>query len=83
MEEEKKKKKRESAAGLTHSLFSFPFKKKQVLFAARIHPETRSGELSPGQVSRLSQALRSVAETACAARADSELFPREWIFHQR
>ena len=55
----------------------------KVLFAARIHPETRSGQLSQQQVARLARALRSVAETACAARADSSLFPKEWIFHQR
>ena len=27
--------------------------------------------------------LLSVAEKACAARADSTLFPKNWIFHQR
>lgn len=58
-------------------------KKLQVLFAARIHPEARSGQLSQSQVARLSRALRSVAETACAARADSSLFPENWIFHER
>ena len=64
------------------------FKKKKktlfkVLFAARIHPEARSGQLSPSQIERLSVSLRSVAETACAAGADPALFPKEWIFHQR
>ena len=58
-------------------------KLKKVLFAARIHPETRSVQLSEDQIARLSQALRSVVETACAARADSSLFPKSWLFHQR
>ena len=65
---------------LSLSLPSLPLK---VLFAARIHPETRSGQLSQQQIARLSRALRSVAEKACAARADSTLFPKNWIFHQR
>jgi formamidopyrimidine-DNA glycosylase len=55
----------------------------EVLYQARIAPRRRAQSLSPGETRRLRAALRSVVGAAVAARADSDRFPRTWLFHHR
>jgi formamidopyrimidine-DNA glycosylase len=55
----------------------------EVLYQARIAPRRPARSLSGEEARRLRAALRSVIETAVAARADSERFPKSWLFHHR
>ncbi len=55
----------------------------EVLYQARIAPRRPARSLSRGEVLRLRAALRSVIVTAVAARADSDRFPKTWLFHHR
>ncbi len=55
----------------------------EVLYQARIAPRRRAQSLSPREARRLRAALRSVVRAAVAARADSDRFPRTWLFHHR
>ena len=55
----------------------------EVLYQARIAPRRRAHSLSRDEARRLRTALRSVVATAVAARADSDRFPRSWLFHHR
>ena len=55
----------------------------EVLYQARIAPRRRAHSLSRDEARRLRTALRSVVATAVAARADSDRFPRSWLFHYR
>lgn len=55
----------------------------EVLYQARIAPNRRASSLSRAEGSRLRAALRSVVGTAVAARADSDRFPKSWLFHHR
>ena len=55
----------------------------EVLFQARVHPETCSASLSDSQVAALHQNLSYVVTTACNADAESDSFPGHWLFHFR
>ena len=55
----------------------------EALYQARIAPRRRAHSLSRDEARRLRAALRSVVATAVAARADSDRFPRTWLFHHR
>ena len=55
----------------------------EALYQARIAPLRRAHSLSRAEARRLRAALRSVVRTAVAARADSDRFPRSWLFHHR
>jgi formamidopyrimidine-DNA glycosylase len=55
----------------------------EVLFQARVHPETCSASLSDSQVAALHQNLSYVVTTACNADAESDTFPAHWLFHFR
>ena len=55
----------------------------EVLYQARIDPRRRGHSLSAAEAGRLRRALRSVLATAVAVRADSDRFPRTWLFHHR
>ena len=55
----------------------------EVLYQARIHPETRTGSLGAKQIERIHSSLDSVVSTACACNADSRQFPSSWLFHYR
>jgi formamidopyrimidine-DNA glycosylase len=55
----------------------------EVLFHAGIHPEASCHTLSDAQVSRLHASLLHVVRVAVDANADSDSFPKEWLFHVR
>ena len=55
----------------------------EVLYQSRIDPRRPARSLSPEEARRLRAALRSVVTTAVRARADSDRFPRTWLFHHR
>lgn len=55
----------------------------EVLYQARIDPRRRAGSLTEDEARRLRATLRSVVTTAVGARADSDRFPRTWLFHRR
>jgi formamidopyrimidine-DNA glycosylase len=55
----------------------------EVLYQARIDPRRLGRSLSDAEGRRLRATLRSVLRTAVRARADSDRFPRTWLFHHR
>jgi formamidopyrimidine-DNA glycosylase len=55
----------------------------EVLYQARIHPESRCNALSPDDVAGLHTQIQTVVRTACDVEADHTLFPKEWLFHVR
>jgi formamidopyrimidine-DNA glycosylase len=55
----------------------------EVLYQARIAPRRRARSLSREEARRLRAALGSVITTAVAVGADSDRFPRAWLFHDR
>jgi formamidopyrimidine-DNA glycosylase len=55
----------------------------EVLYQAGIDPRRRADSLSDDEVGRVRAKLKSVVETAVRARADSDRFPRRWLFHDR
>jgi formamidopyrimidine-DNA glycosylase len=55
----------------------------EVLYQARIAPRRPARSLSRDEARRVRRALRAVIVTAVAARADSDRFPRTWLFHHR
>jgi formamidopyrimidine-DNA glycosylase len=55
----------------------------EVLYQARIAPRRPARSLSRDEARRLRRALQSVVGRAVAARADSDRFPRAWLFHHR
>ena len=55
----------------------------EFLYQARLHPESHANALSPADVKALHGAIVRVLDTACAADADSEKFPADWLFSHR
>jgi formamidopyrimidine-DNA glycosylase len=55
----------------------------EVLYQARIAPRRSARSLSRDEARRLRRALRLVVATAVAVGADSDRFPRAWLFHRR
>jgi formamidopyrimidine-DNA glycosylase len=55
----------------------------EVLYHARIAPHRPARSLSRDEARRLRAALARVIGTAVAAGADSDRFPRTWLFHRR
>jgi formamidopyrimidine-DNA glycosylase len=55
----------------------------EVLYQARIAPRRQSRSLSAGEVDRLRERLRSIVHVAVGVGADSDRFPRSWLFHRR
>jgi formamidopyrimidine-DNA glycosylase len=55
----------------------------EILYHSRIHPGTKSNQLSQIQCNHLSEAITMVITTACGVHANSALFPPDWIFHHR
>jgi formamidopyrimidine-DNA glycosylase len=55
----------------------------EVLYQAAIAPRRPAGSLSAVEARRLHRALRSILTTAVQARAESERYPRRWLFHER
>jgi formamidopyrimidine-DNA glycosylase len=55
----------------------------EVLYQAGIDPRRPARSLSGAEGRRLRARLRSVLATAVRARADSDRYPRTWLFHHR
>jgi len=55
----------------------------EVLYQARIDPRRRTDTLTRAEIGRIRSRLRSVIATAVRAGADSDRFPRKWLFHTR
>lgn len=55
----------------------------EALYQARIDPRRSARTLSLRDATRLRRVLRAVLATAIRAGADSERFPRAWLFHRR
>jgi formamidopyrimidine-DNA glycosylase len=55
----------------------------EILYQARLSPVRSAASLTRGEVSRLRTALLSVLRRAVAVSADSDRFPRTWLFHTR
>jgi formamidopyrimidine-DNA glycosylase len=55
----------------------------EVLYQARIDPRRLASELAPDDGKRLLAALRRVVQKAVEVDADSDRFPRGWLFHRR
>ncbi|MFQ6022353.1 MAG: Fpg/Nei family DNA glycosylase [Acidiferrobacterales bacterium] len=55
----------------------------EVLYQAGIDPRRRADSLSDHEARLLRRKLKSVIETAVAANAEDERYPRTWLFHRR
>jgi formamidopyrimidine-DNA glycosylase len=55
----------------------------EVLYQARIAPRRPVRSLTDAELDRLRARLRAVVRTAVRVRADSDRFPRRWLFHRR
>ena len=55
----------------------------EILYQARIAPRRPVRSLSDRELDRLRARLRAIVRRAVAARADSDRFPRAWLFHRR
>lgn len=55
----------------------------EVLFQARLRPDREAAGLSRAEVRRLLRRLVSIVRRAVSVDADSDRFPRGWLFHQR
>ncbi len=55
----------------------------EVLYQARIDPRRAACDLADEEVRRLRARLRSVLGLAVRVNADSDRFPRTWLFHRR
>jgi formamidopyrimidine-DNA glycosylase len=55
----------------------------EVLYQARIAPRRPVRSLSDSELDRLRRRLRSVVRQAVRVGADSDRFPRSWLFHRR
>ena len=55
----------------------------EVLYQAGLSPRRPASSLGPAEVRRLRDRLHSVVERAVEVGADSDRFPRTWLFHAR
>ncbi|KAG5183570.1 Formamidopyrimidine-DNA glycosylase H2TH domain-containing protein [Tribonema minus] len=55
----------------------------EVCYQAGIHPGSPCNTLSAEQISQLHEALIQVVTVACEANADSDKYPKSWLFHYR
>jgi formamidopyrimidine-DNA glycosylase len=55
----------------------------EALYQARIAPRRPARSLSDREIDRLRARLRAVVRRAVAVQADSERYPRSWLFHRR
>src|SRR5262245_42524394 len=55
----------------------------EVLYQARISPRRPGRSLSRAEANRVRAKLRSVIKTAVTAEADSDRYPKGWLFHYR
>jgi formamidopyrimidine-DNA glycosylase len=55
----------------------------EVLYQSGIRPDRPASSLRPAEVRRLRSRLLSIVRRAVAVEADSDRFPRTWLFHHR
>lgn len=55
----------------------------EILYHARIHPETKSNTLSADELKELHHWTRQVCTVAVAVNADDSKFPENWLFKHR
>jgi formamidopyrimidine-DNA glycosylase len=55
----------------------------EVLYQARLRPDRRADALRPEETSRLRSCLLAIVKRAVGVDADSDRFPRGWLFHHR
>lgn len=55
----------------------------EVLYQARLSPHRIAADLDRAEVGRLRQRLAAIIRRAVAVDADSDRFPRGWLFHHR
>ncbi|MFL5784707.1 MAG: Fpg/Nei family DNA glycosylase [Bacteriovoracaceae bacterium] len=55
----------------------------EILFQARIDPRRKAGSLTSQELSRIRSKIISVSKIAVKANADSDKFPKNWLFHHR
>jgi formamidopyrimidine-DNA glycosylase len=55
----------------------------EVLYQSNLSPHRLASSLGLDEVRRLRDRLHAIVETAVAAAADSDRFPRAWLFHDR
>jgi formamidopyrimidine-DNA glycosylase len=55
----------------------------EALFQARISPHRKAASLTPAEVRTLRARLIAIVARAVAVGADSDRFPRGWLFHRR
>ncbi|MCO5609628.1 hypothetical protein L7F22_063858 [Adiantum nelumboides] len=55
----------------------------EVLYQARIHPEQVASSLSETECIRLHKTIQEVLKLSVDVNADSDMFPKDWIFHYR
>lgn len=55
----------------------------EVLYQARLRPDRRADGLRPEETARLRTRLLGIVRRAVALDADSDRFPRSWLFHRR
>ncbi|KAL8700640.1 MAG: hypothetical protein Q9224_000868 [Gallowayella concinna] len=55
----------------------------ELLYNAKIHPEQYSNTLTPAQMKQLHKSIHYVCSTAVELLAESDRFPKEWLFKHR
>ncbi|KAI5800073.1 Formamidopyrimidine-DNA glycosylase H2TH domain-containing protein [Geopyxis carbonaria] len=55
----------------------------EILYHARIHPETYTNNLVEPHITNLHKAITSITKTAVETDADSSKFPKNWLFLHR
>lgn len=55
----------------------------EVLYQARVHPETPAKQLSRAQLERIRTEMGNVVRKSVEANADADAFPQDWLFHRR
>jgi formamidopyrimidine-DNA glycosylase len=55
----------------------------EVLYQAALSPHRPASSLRPAEVSRLRRTLQAIVRRAVDAGADSDRFPKTWLFHHR
>ena len=54
-----------------------------VLYRAKVHPETRASEITEGDVAAIHAAMQNIVKTTIAAEANYDLLPDDFILHAR
>lgn len=55
----------------------------EILYQAKIHPMKKTDKLNPHELEQLHHHILHLLKQACALNADSDRFPKEWLFHYR